>query len=260
MTLSFRFLQQTLRAALLLCLLGGCEAAVEEELDEASANAIVVALHDAEIGARKEAAEGDGERYRVLVPADDVADALRTLRAEGLPRETDNGFDEVFGEGGLVPTATEENARFVSALGGELAASIQAIDGVLDARVHIALPDTRRVALDDARPEARASVLVKYRGTTAPFEEDAIKALVAGAVQHLATENVAVVSIPMPPAAQTNAERLTSVGPFGVTRGSATPLKLTLAGALVLHLLLAGLLVFVVMRRRKTVAEPTQTE
>ena len=195
--------------------------------------------------------------FRVLVPADDVGDALRRLRAEGLPRDESRGFEEVFGEGGLVPTATEEQARYVAALGGELSASIETMEGVLDARVHIALPDRRRVSLDDSQPQARASVLIKYRGESPPYDDAAIRALVSGAVQRLSTDDVAVVGVSTP-VLSTTARRLVSVGPFTVTRGSASGLRMALAGALVLHLILAALLVLVVMRRKQSTAAAEQ--
>lgn len=243
-----------------LALLLGCEATVEEGLTEESANAIVVALHDAEIGAHKEPSAGDEGLFRVIVPADDVGDALNTLRAEGLPRREQTGFEEVFGEGGLVPTATEERARYVSALGGELARSIESIEGVLESRVHIALPDTRRVSLDDTPPTARASVLMKYRGESQPVSDDALKALIVGAVQSMATEDVSVVAVRVQPPVASSGSRLVSVGPFSVSRGSATGLKLALGGLLLLNVLLAAFVVLLRLRRPKTLAQPEVTQ
>lgn len=232
----------------------GCEAAVESGLEEAEANAIVVALHEVQIGARKEPDPGGEERYRVLVPTDDVGAALERMREEGLPRPQTAGFDEMFGEGGLVPTATEEQARYVAALGGELSSSIEAMEGVLDARVHVALPDRRHIALDEEPPRPRASVLIRHRGTRPAFSDDAVQALVAGAVQDMAPADVAVVGVPVEMREPSRGERLVSVGPITVTRGSATSLKAILAGALALHVVLAALLVWVMRRRRRTAA------
>lgn len=243
-----------LAAAVLLTF--GCEAAVESGLDEAEANAIVVALHEAQIGARKEPDPSGDDRYQVLVPADDVGPALERMREEGLPRPESPGLSEMFAEGGLVPTATEEQARYVAALGGELSSSIEAMDGVLDARVHVALPDTRRLALDEERPRPRASVLIRHRGARQGYSDDAVRALVAGAVQDMAPEDVAVVGVPVEIREANRGERLVSLGPVTVTRGSATSLKAILGAALALHVLLAGLLVWVVSRRRKAAAAP----
>jgi len=247
-----------LTAALLLTF--GCEAAVESGLDEAEANAIVVALHEAQIGARKEPDPGGDDRFRVLVPTDDVGPALERMREEGLPRPDSPGLSEMFAEGGLVPTATEEQARYVAALGGELSSSIEAMDGVLDARVHVALPDTRRLALDEERPRPRASVLIRHRGARPGYSDEAVQAIVAGAVQHMAPEDVAVVGVPVEIREANRGERLVSVGPITVSRGSASSLKAILGGALALHVVLAGLLVWVLSRRRKVAATVPATE
>lgn len=246
----------------LALLLGGCESAVETGLSEEAANAVVVALHESSIGARKEEQPGGEEpQFTVLVPQDDVATALQVLRAAQLPRQSTPGFAELYGEPGLVPTANEEKARYSAALAGELSQSLETIDGVLRARVHLALPERRVLALDAPEPRPRASVLITYEGPSKPYEDESVQALVAGAVDGMAEDQVAVVgvlSVP-PESAQVS---LTRVGPFAVSRGSATPLKLALGGALVLHALLAALVGALLFRRKRLpeVAIPPGTE
>jgi type III secretion protein J len=227
-------------ALILAVVVGGCQAELERGLDEEQANAIVVALDAHGIGATKEAEPGGGDApsFVVRVASDDVAPALAVMRAEGLPRQRDPGLEEVFGEGGLVPTATEERARWTAALAGELAQSIERIDGVLDARVHLALPHAAGLALDAPRPLARASVLVRHRGDTPPHDESAIQRLVAGAVQDLAIEDVAVIAVPSPPPPGSE-RQLIQVGPFSVGRGTASSLKVTLGALLGTNVLLA---------------------
>jgi len=241
----------------------GCQAELEQGLDEAQANAIVVALDQHGIGATKSAELGGGEEpaYTVSVAPDDVAPALAVLRSEGLPRERDPGLDEMFGEGSLVPTATEERARMTAALSGELSRSIESIDGVLDARVHIALPQAQVLGLDAPRPRARASVLVRHRGPSAPCDEAEIRRLVAGAIEDMAAEDVAVVGVPVAPTP--DAERqLAQVGPFSVSRASATALKITFGALLGTNLVLAlGLaLSFLRASRIRRDAEETTKE
>ncbi len=227
----------------------GCQTELERGLDESQANAIVVALDEHGIGASKSAEVGGGEEptFTITVAPDDVAPALSVLRAEGLPREDDPGLGEMFGEGSLVPTATEERARMTAALSGELARSIESIDGVLDARVHVALPQQQVIGLDAPRPRARASVLVRYRGQTAPYDETAIQRLVAGAIEDMAIEDVAVVGVPVA-AAPEGERQLAQLGPFSVSRGSATGLKATLAALLATNLVLALGLVLAFLR------------
>jgi len=138
-----------------------CEATIASQLSENQANGVVVALDTQGIGASKEPSVGRGESWDVRVPNDDVGPALAVLRALDLPREQAPGLAEVFGEPTLVPTATEEQARFLAAQSGELARSIESMDGVLNARVHLAIPTGRDFAFDEERPSPTASVLLR---------------------------------------------------------------------------------------------------
>ncbi|MBX7194655.1 MAG: type III secretion inner membrane ring lipoprotein SctJ [Sandaracinaceae bacterium] len=231
----------------------GCQTELERGLDESQANAIVVALDQHGIGASKAAEMGGGDEpsFTVSVAPDDVAPALSVLRSEGLPRERDPGLGEMFGEGSLVPTATEERARMTAALSGELAQSIESIDGVLDARVHIALPQAQALPLDAPRPHARASVMVRYRGQSPPYDEAAIRRLVAGAIEDMSVDDVAVVGVAAAPAAESE-RQLATIGPFSVSRGSATGLKAAFATLLGSNLLLAlGLVLSLVRASRQ---------
>ncbi|MDH5493146.1 MAG: hypothetical protein OEY14_14420, partial [Myxococcales bacterium] len=230
-------------------------------LEEAQADSIVVALHAAGIGARKEREEGSGDeaRFAIAVPSDDVSQALQVLSADHLPERPEPGLREVFGEGGIVPTATEERARYAAAISGELSRTLESMQGVLDARVHVAIPDGRDFRLDDARPRPRASVLLEVRDT-ALADPEAVKALVAGAVEQMQSEDVAVVIV-QTEAATAAPSPLVHVGPIAVSRGSAGMLKGLLGGSLGLHLLLALLLLGVLMRSRRTPpASPPELE
>ncbi|NOY91048.1 MAG: secretion protein [Deltaproteobacteria bacterium] len=246
-------------AALMLAV--ACQSTLQGDLSESQANAIVSALHTQHIGATKERDEGGGgseTSYRVQVQNDDVGEALNVLRAQNLPAIPERGLEDVFGEGGLVPTVTEERARYVAALGGELSRSLEVMDGVLEARVHIGLPEAHDFALDEERPRPRASVLLKHR-LGSPPDRASVAALVAGAVERLRPEDVAVVLVPV--AAPTpSPAALVQLGPLTVTRGSAPALRAILGGALSLHLLLAGLLVFVLLRSRRTAHPPPEVE
>lgn len=250
------------RAAVLIALaIGacGCQAAIESGLPEAQANRVLVALDQHGIHGVKEAERSSGDRatYSVVVAPDDVAAALAVLRAEDLPSEPEPGLQEMFGEGSLVPTATEERARLTAALGGELARSIEAIDGVLDARVHLALADRSDVLLDDAPERPRASVLIRHRGATAPYSDEQIRRLVAGAIQGMDPSDVAIVAVAASEIA-TSTPHLTSIGPIAVSRGSATTLKLILGSMLAMNVLLAMGLVLALVRRQRAIGPGTR--
>jgi type III secretion protein J len=95
----------------------------------------------------------------------------------------------------MVPTPTEEHALLLHALAGELARSVEAVDGVVAARVHVGLrqPDPLRPG-DRGAP--RASVLVKCRAGACPgirALEPGLRAMIAGAVEGLEPAAVALV-------------------------------------------------------------------
>ncbi len=68
----------------LLC--AGCAVPVAAGLDEGEANRIVVALDHVSIDATKESDPLTEGKLRVVVPREDVARALSTMRNEELPR------------------------------------------------------------------------------------------------------------------------------------------------------------------------------
>src|SRR5690606_5365490 len=121
-------------------------------------------------------------------------------------------------------------------------------------RVHLALPETKTFLPGEPKAEARASVLLTIAADASPPDVASIQKVVAGAVEHLTEENVSVV---MAPAAAPTGPITTStrVGPFSVSRGSATMLKMTLALLLLLNVALAGVVVWLWSRRSRN--EPT---
>lgn len=191
----------------LLALLAGCAGEpLLHDLPEREANAVLVALDEGGVAAEKERQDGSDAGWTVRVTSGDVARAHRLLAARELPRTRPAGLGEVFGRPGMVPTPVEEHARWLHALAGELATSVEAIDGVVEARVHLGLP-----AEDPLRPgeraPGRAAVLLKCRPSACgPLRalEGGLRSLVAGAAEGLTPEAVAVViaetAEPAPPA------------------------------------------------------------
>jgi type III secretion protein J len=180
----------------LVALLAGCGSEeVLHGLDERQANEALVALDEGGVAATKAREDGAEERWRVEVPRGEAARAQRLLAERELPRARPPGFGEVFGRGSMVPTPTEEHALLLHALAGELARSLEAVDGVVAARVHLGVrpPDPLRPG---ERGSPRAAVLLKCRATSCGAVralEPGLRAMVAGAVEGLDAAAVALV-------------------------------------------------------------------
>jgi type III secretion protein J len=235
--------------ALALLLVAGCNATVRSQLSEGQANQLVVALDAAAIAAHKVAGpNADAHGYRVDVAAGELNAALRVLQQQGLPAPEPPAIEALLEPSGLVATPEEERARLSSATAAELARSLERIDGVVAARVHLVLPSTLR-SLDAPAAPPQAAVLLVRRAGVAPIAEHDARKLVAAAVSGLDPQAVTVVQTQ---AARVETSRASTVrvGPFSVRRESAGLLRGVLASALLLNLAMAVGLIWTVRRKR----------
>jgi type III secretion protein J len=240
---------RALVAAGLLLLAAGCDAVVRDKLSEAQANQIVVALDAASIAGRKVAGPNrDGSGYRVEVAASELNAALRVLQQQGLPAPDAPDLDRLLQPSGLVATPEEERVRLSAAHAGELARSLERIQGVVNARVHLVLPSALR-PLDAAPAPAQAAVLLVRGAGAAAIDETSVRRLVAAAVSGLDPGAVTIVQTQAVQTPQT-AVATVRVGPFSVRRESAPLLKGVLALALSLDLAMALALIWAVRRKR----------
>jgi type III secretion protein J len=171
------------------------------ELHEEEANEIMAHLLEQKIECVKIAAK---EGLWILqVPPDDFPLAMHTLQALGLPRQKLMKMGEVFQKSGLVSSPTEERIRFIDALSQELSDTLMKIDGVIAAKVHIALPNND--PLSDRSTPASASVFIKFRaGYDVESSTPDLKNLITKSIEGLTFENVELImsqadAIPPPP-------------------------------------------------------------
>lgn len=240
--------------------LGGCSTGVLHGLDEQAANEALSALERAGITAEKVSDDGlQTAGYGLRVARGDATRALEVLRSQGLPRERRQGFAEVYGQPSLIPSGSEERARYLAATAGEIERTLETIDGVVAARVHLVPEEADPLALatlgaggtaeGKPRVPARAAVLLKAARGQTPLSTADVQRLVAGSVPALEPAAVAVVVTAAPEIAPRGLGPLASVGPLRVTPSSRGPLIAVFATGLLVIALLAAMLL-VTLRRR----------
>lgn len=175
---------------------------------------------------------------------------MELMSTLGLPRTQRSGLAEMYGQASLVPSPTEERARFVEALGNDIERTLESIEGVVSARVHLVLAESDPLSADSKpRVPAQAAVLLKTRaGMKIGLEELHIQKLVAGSVAGLQPTAVAVVSTPAPEWTGAGVPTMISFGPIRMTPGSKTILAGAFAAVLGVVAILALILLFTARR------------
>ena len=153
--------------ALMVGLLSACEGEIDvvHKLTEYEANEILVVLESQGITGMKRAEEGRIITYAIHVSESDRPAALSILVANQLPKPRSNGLQEVYppGTSGLIPTRSEEKAKFLMAIQGEVERKLKNIPGVRMAHVSVVMPDKEIIRdIDEKAPEATASVALVY--------------------------------------------------------------------------------------------------
>ncbi len=184
--------------ALLLALalpLAGCSRQVElmAAIPEPEANEILGALQNAGIAAQK--VPGKDGMVGIHIAGDSVGMAVDLLREQGLPRERFAGMGQVFKKEGLISSPLEERARYLFALSQELGATLNQIDGVIVARVHVVLPE--RSAIGEPSVPSTAAVFIKYQeGHDMESIQPLVRRLVSNSIPGLTPDKVTIVMVP----------------------------------------------------------------
>jgi len=172
-------------------LIAGCDQQVRlySNLEETQANGVMSALLADGIDCQKSA--GEEGTWNLTISQSAFARASQLCEEKGLPRKKYVGVGEVFKKSGMVSSPSEERIRFMDAIAQDLSKTIAMIDGVIDARVHIVLPENDPFA-KNAVPSS-AAVAVRSRWDVDLTDEVAhIKSLVRNAIEGLKYEKIAV--------------------------------------------------------------------
>ncbi|MGI9504029.1 MAG: type III secretion system inner membrane ring lipoprotein SctJ [Geminicoccaceae bacterium] len=186
-----RFDMQRWLFILLVCCVSGCKVDLYTGLSEEQANDMLAILLRHGIDAGKSI--GDDDFLAISVEESRFADAVEILKSRGYPRASYDNIGEIFEKEGLVSSPMEERFRFVYALSQELADTISRIEGVLDARVHVVLPN----AGDGSAMPSSAAIFVKHtEGAQIDKSVPDIKNLITNSIEGLSYDRVSVTLFP----------------------------------------------------------------
>ncbi len=188
---SFRNAARIFCALTLAFALTGCDkaATLYSGLEESQANAVIAALLDSGIEATKQA--GDEGTWNVSIRQSDFAAAANLCERRGIPRRTFNGVGDVFKKTGMVSSPSEERIRFMDAIAQDLSRTISMIDGVVDARVHVVLPENDPFAKNTLPSSAAVAIRSRWDADLSDSVPQ-VKALVKNAIEGLSYEKITV--------------------------------------------------------------------
>lgn len=126
----------------------------------------------------------------IKVPAGMTSKTRLLLAERGLPNSTSAGYELFDNVGSLGLTSFMQEVTRVRALEGEIGRSIQQINGVAAARVHIVMPDVGNFRKGEQKPTA--SVMIRAGSAAGQKAAASIRHLVASAVPGLEVEDVTI--------------------------------------------------------------------
>ncbi len=130
------------------------------------------------------------QRSAVMVPFGQTARARSLLAQKGLPNSSRAGYELFDQLGSIGLTSFMQEVTRVRALEGEIARTIQAVDGVAAARVHLVLADPGSFRRE--RRDPSASVLLRIDEQWQNSAAQAVRHIVAAAVPGMKVEQVNV--------------------------------------------------------------------
>ncbi|GAA7834380.1 flagellar basal-body MS-ring/collar protein FliF [Helicobacter pylori] len=129
----------------------------------------------------------------ILIPKDKVYEERITLASQGIPKTSKVGF-EIFDTKDFGATDFDQNIKLIRAIEGELSRTIESLNPILKANVHIAIPKDSVFVAKEVPPSASVMLKLKPNMKLSPTQILGIKNLIAAAVPKLTTENVKIVN------------------------------------------------------------------
>jgi flagellar M-ring protein FliF len=156
-------------------------------LEEPDAAAVVEYLKDHKLGYKLI----DEGKTIAVTPPSIVHEVRLELSAAGLPKGGTKGY-ELFEKPIFGATAQMEQQLKLMATQGELERTIQSIDAVRVARVHLSIPERSAFVKRDTVPTAAVLLRLKPGMELTPAQVKGIAHLVAGSIDRLKPDNVTI--------------------------------------------------------------------
>ncbi|MFP3936905.1 MAG: flagellar basal-body MS-ring/collar protein FliF [Phycisphaerae bacterium] len=128
----------------------------------------------------------------VYVPKEKVYDLRLKMASAGLPEGSHTGY-QILDKEKIGASPFSRRVNYTRAIEGELAKTIELIDGVSSARVHVVRPEAPVFAGEQRQPSATVAVRLHPGRRLGSGNVAAIVHLVAGSVEGLGVSNVVVV-------------------------------------------------------------------
>jgi flagellar M-ring protein FliF len=157
------------------------------QLDPSEAAKIVEKI--SESGTPYELADGG---TTIRVPQGSQAKLRLTLASQGLPSDSQGGY-KILDEEKIGASPFAQQINYTRAIEGELAKSIQLIQGVSRARLHIVRPEKTVFARNEQQASATVMLQLKGGWRFSPSSVAAVTHMVAGAVPGLTSDKVVVI-------------------------------------------------------------------
>jgi flagellar M-ring protein FliF len=156
-------------------------------IDEKDGGAIIAALTQQNVPYR---VENGGAA--ILVPAQRANELRLTLANQGLPKGGSVGFELMENEK-LGLSQFHEQVNYQRALEGELARTIQSIDSIAAARVHLAIPKQTAFLRNEQKPTASVVVSLRPGRKLENIQIAGIVHLIASSVPEMAADQVSLI-------------------------------------------------------------------
>ena len=156
-------------------------------LPEAEKARVIEALTNAGVDVALDPTTGD-----VIVPVRDYHSSRMTLAAQGLPASIPDGYDSL-ADIPMGSSRSVEQVRLKQTQEIELARSISEIQGLVTARVHLAIPEKSVFARASTPPTASVFAQMENGRSLSRQQVDAIVHLVSSSVPFMAKNDVTVV-------------------------------------------------------------------